>query len=124
MESILEILPALTHEEVAEQMRRADCFVLFSDFENQPCVLAEAMASGLPFISTRVGGVEEFIVDKSCMMIERGNINQLVESMAAMIQGRISPNRDELVEYAKSNFSPVPISQKINKIYNDCLNMI
>jgi hypothetical protein len=58
------------------------------------------------------------------MMIERGNINQLVESMAAMIQGRISPNRDELVEYAKSNFSPVPISQKINKIYNDCLNMI
>ncbi len=124
MESTLEILPSLTHEEVADQMRRADCFILFSDFENQPCVLAEAMASGLPFISTRVGGVEEFIVDNSCMIIERGNINQLVEAMAAMIQGRICPNQDELVEYAKSNFSPVPISQKINKIYNECLNMI
>ncbi|MBF9223221.1 glycosyltransferase [Hymenobacter ruricola] len=54
-------LGKLAHPAVAEEMRRATGFVLFSNVENLPCVLIEAQASGLPVVATRVGGVPELV---------------------------------------------------------------
>jgi len=51
----------LPKEEVAALMRRVHVFVLPSLFENLPCVLIEAMASGLPCVATAVGGVPELL---------------------------------------------------------------
>ncbi|WP_400193333.1 glycosyltransferase [Hymenobacter sp. B81] len=54
-------LGKLDHVAVAAEMRRAGVFVLFSNYENLPCVLIEAQASGLPAVATRVGGVPELL---------------------------------------------------------------
>ncbi len=48
---------------VAAEMRRATLFTLFSRYENLPCVLIEALASGLPAVATAVGGVPELVSD-------------------------------------------------------------
>jgi glycosyltransferase involved in cell wall biosynthesis len=57
----VEFLGKLAPVQVAAEMRRAACFVLFSNYENLPCVLIEAQASGLPAVATRVGGVPELL---------------------------------------------------------------
>ena len=54
-------LGKLTSAQVAAEMRRAACFVLFSNYENLPCVLIEAQASGLPAVATAVNGVPELL---------------------------------------------------------------
>jgi glycosyltransferase involved in cell wall biosynthesis len=41
--------------------RAADVFALSSDFDNSPNVILEAMASGLPIVTTDVGGVRDFV---------------------------------------------------------------
>src|SRR5207237_7890422 len=41
--------------------RTADVFALTSDFDNSPNVVLEAMACGLPIVSTDVGGLREFV---------------------------------------------------------------
>ena len=44
--------------------RAADVFALSSDFDNSPNAVLEAMASGLPVVTTDVGGVREFVADR------------------------------------------------------------
>jgi glycosyltransferase involved in cell wall biosynthesis len=51
-------------EDMPGWYRSADFYVLSSDFDNSPNVLLEAMASGLPIVSTDVGGVREYLKDQ------------------------------------------------------------
>lgn len=47
--------------EINSFYKKADIFILTSDWEGTPNVILEAMASGLPVVSTNVGGVSEII---------------------------------------------------------------
>jgi len=49
--------------DVPELLRGFDIFVLPSRFEGLPLTILEAMASGLPVVATRVGGVPELVED-------------------------------------------------------------
>ena len=52
---------AIPHQDTPAFYRAADVFALSSEFDNSPNVVLEAMASGLPVVSTDVGGVREFV---------------------------------------------------------------
>lgn len=54
---------SLTHEATRQQLARADVFVLASFAEGLPVALMEAMAMGLPCVSTFVAGIPELIRD-------------------------------------------------------------
>jgi colanic acid/amylovoran biosynthesis glycosyltransferase len=65
LENIVEFKGAVSGEEALRLYEAAHAFVLPSipteagEVENQPVVLAEAQAAGLPVIATRIGGIPE-----------------------------------------------------------------
>jgi len=55
------LLGSLPQTEVRDQLGRADVFVLPSHWEGQPIAILEAMASGLPILSTTVGAIPDVV---------------------------------------------------------------
>lgn len=77
---------ALNHDQVRTLYGRCDAFVLPSFAEGIPVVLMEAMAAGLPCVSTRIAGIPELIVDgESGFLTSPSNLPQLVERLRQLI---------------------------------------
>ena len=53
-------------EQPAKKLGGFDVFALASRSDNQPVAIVEAMAAGLPIVSTRVGGIAEMIENARC----------------------------------------------------------
>lgn len=70
-----------------EYLSSSDFFCLPSIAEGQPISIIEAMAVGLPIISTKVGSIPEIIVDgKNGYLIEAGNVVELQNTIKKMAQ--------------------------------------
>lgn len=79
-------LGKLAPAQVAVEMREATCLVLFSNYENLPCVLIEAQASGLPCIATRVGGVPELLSEPSLgLLVSPGDEDALAQALREVL---------------------------------------
>ena len=65
----------------------SDIFVLPAIYENFPFAILEAQATGLPVISTKVGGIPEFLVDsENGFVIDPRDETQLTQRLLALLQ--------------------------------------
>jgi glycosyltransferase involved in cell wall biosynthesis len=65
----------------------SDIFVLPAIYENFPFAILEAQATGLPVISTNVGGIPEFLVDnKNGFVIEPRDPMKLTQKLLTLLQ--------------------------------------
>ena len=105
------------YNEVAEYMSKSVFLVLFSNYENLPCVIVEAFASGLPVLSTDVGGIKEHLDNKKGILIEKGDEKALLEKMNYMLDHYQEYDKISLQDYAVANFSYKTIGLKYCEIY-------
>ncbi len=62
LRSVVEVMPYLRHDVLADVLRSAAAFALPSHQEGLCIAALEAMACGVPVVSTRCGGPEEFVI--------------------------------------------------------------
>lgn len=99
--SRVSFLGELSRKEVKTEMENANAFILSSCHETFGVVLIEALATGIPVISTKCGG-PECIIDKTNGLLVKNNcINSLLKGM----------------EYMYDNFS----LYNPNKLRKDCI---
>jgi glycosyltransferase involved in cell wall biosynthesis len=105
------------YEKVAEIVRAGSSFVSFSNYENQPCSILEALCCGLPVIATRVGGVPEIINTQNGILVDPKNEPGLLQALKTMIQTYDSYDRDEIANDARQKFSYNTVGKQLLSLY-------
>ena len=111
----------LPYEQVAAEMKRSNALVLFSYYENLPCVILEALCTGIPVIASRVGGIPEIVNDENGLMVEAGNENQLLRAMQTMIKEYTAYNLSLISKKAILKFSYETVAKQITEVYDAVL---
>ncbi|MBK6993268.1 MAG: glycosyltransferase [Chitinophagaceae bacterium] len=117
----IKFLGEIPYTQVAAEMQKADCLLLFSNIENSPCVIGEALCCGLPVITTNVGGIPELTSESNSLLIESKDEDALTQAMHEMVGGINNYNRKKIAENAISKFSYSVIGKQINTMYEEII---
>jgi glycosyltransferase involved in cell wall biosynthesis len=104
--------------------KAADVFVLTSDWEGTPNVVLEAMASGVPVVSTDIGGVADLIEDGiSGFLVKPDAAEDLAARVAQLVED--ASLRDTLAKNARQrvevNFSHLRLPGHFESLYATAL---
>jgi glycosyltransferase involved in cell wall biosynthesis len=87
IEDYVKFLGYVPDEKLPLLYSASDIFVLPAIYENFPFAILEAQSTGLPVISTNVGGIPEFLVDnENGFVIEPRDPEQLTQKVLTLLQ--------------------------------------
>lgn len=107
----------LPKPEVARMMQAAELFVLASRYDNNPVVVIEALASGLPVVATGVGGVPELVTEANGRLALPGDSLSLADELGAALDAIASFDRGELARRARESYGMEAIAARLADLY-------
>jgi glycosyltransferase involved in cell wall biosynthesis len=118
------IIFACREPDVLPFLRIADVFALPSHTEGSPHVILEAMATGVPIVATRVGGIPELLQDgRTAVLTDPRNPEQLALGIARILNSsddgrRYARNASHILQH---QFSPTKTALSLLAIYREVL---
>lgn len=112
----------LPREELLKAYAEAKLFVLHSREESQGIVFAEAMATGLPVVATKIGGIPYVVANgKSGLLCSYLDVEAMAEMVEQLLtnEAKWKAYSNEAKEIAKG-YSWKDIAEQIVKLYNRC----
>ena len=111
------VIDQIDHSRIAHFMQQSNIFILFSNYENLPCVILESFSCGLPVISTNVGGIAEYFPDNFGQLIPKNDKNALLKAITSYHSDDAKHSKIKMHKYVKSNFSPAIICNNFTELY-------
>lgn len=122
LKGIIEITGRIGSEKMPEIYRQHDIFVSASMQEGMSNAMLEAMASGLPIITTRCEGVEELIADNG-LIVEQPDAKLMANTLISVVNSEGLYNRMRIAARDRAEqFSWKNVADGYLSCYNKIVN--
>lgn len=116
------VFPGLMEgETLARQLAGADFLVQYSNYENLPVVLNEAMACGLPIVSSDVGGIREILSEDKGILVPKNDDDAFVNAMSRMLDQYASYDSGAIRKFAEAHFSYQAVGRFLDEAYHEII---
>ncbi len=112
----------ISYEEVALQVSQAHAGVLFSTSESQSCVVLEWLCSGLPVISSAVGGVVELIQAENGLLVASHDVDALAHAMESLIDHYHEYDGVKIASRAAALYSYEAVGKQFCRLYETIIS--
>jgi glycosyltransferase involved in cell wall biosynthesis len=96
-------------------------FALTSDTETFGVVLAEALALGVPVISTRCGGPNDIVNATNGLLVPPGDVEAMAQALQDMRRNLANYLPEKLRADCHDRFSTQSVSTRIAEIYSKAI---
>jgi glycosyltransferase involved in cell wall biosynthesis len=86
LEERVDLVGELDAEALASWYDRADLFVLATLRETYGMAVAEALARGLPVVSTRTGAIADLVGEEAGLLVSPGDVDALSEALSRVLE--------------------------------------
>jgi len=117
----IEVVGQRPHREIPALMQEATALILPTRWEGMPTVVLEAMASGIPVISTRAGDIPSLIEDmKSGLLIDR-SFDSFKNSVRTVFEDtrKVREIVRNARSVAESRFSFSRVCEVVSELYSE-----
>ena len=118
LNSFVFFYPTMTTQEIASFLKQCRALVLFSNFENFPCVIPEAFMTGIPVIATAVNGIPEYVNESNGILIQPNDEAGLLAAFKSLIDSQPF-QKEKLRAYAMEHFSYAAVGKQLDEIYKE-----
>jgi len=98
----------------------ADVLALTSDNEGTPVTVIEAIASGVPVVATKVGGVEDIVAEGAGRLVTPGAVTEIAEALKASVDQPTILSRDVRSDMIE-RFSHRRLVRDITELYDELI---
>jgi len=116
------VLGAVLPERIDELYLASDIFVLASRFEGYGMALAEAIAHGLPVVSTTAGAIPDTVPAGAGLLVPPDNTTALAEALRRLIAD--PPERQRLATNARAAAAQLPTWQDSARLFAGAIETI
>jgi glycosyltransferase involved in cell wall biosynthesis len=115
---VIEILGNISPAELNFQMNRASVFLLCSHFEGQPCVILEAILSGLVVVAPATGDIPDMLSEGRGFVFSVGNFEGAIKALDEAVSSTFLPAS---AEYVKNRYSSSSVGRYLFDHYSKVL---
>jgi L-malate glycosyltransferase len=107
----------IPYENIPSFYNKLHFFVCSSRYETFNVSIIEAMASGIPVVSTKCGGPEEIVTNATGLLVENENPNALAEGINKMVENLDDYLSERIRSHIVNNYSVESIIPRHEKLY-------
>lgn len=115
----IRFLGAVTPEEVQRFMEESDMLVMNSTFEGIPMIILEAISTGLPVVTTDVGGIKEVLTYGRDSEVTDGSVSEIRAAMSRILSGYAGYSR--AAWETSGQFDYRKVNRKVFAVLNESL---